>query len=246
MNEQWNTDENPTFGDLNITTASLSLTPVKVMTISPNGVSNSTETISAQALDVYKTFLKPKRQASAIERAIIVKVFDTGLHLTLEIFENPDGVVARAVLGFLVIPISLALCKLALGLVADLVFGPLLGDELLGDDFGHTFYLDSGSYRLGQFCARFIIKATARDRDGRIIAFKPETLKAIANALLDPLLQAAGNLKNDIYAVGGRVMGPDAVNGTGETVALGDWGLMVEPAPERVHDEPQPARPDKS
>ena len=107
----------------------------------------------------------------------------------------------------------------------------------MADELGHVLYLDSGSYRLGQLSARFIIKATARDNEGQIIAFRPETLKAIANALLDPLLQAAGSLKDDIYAVGGQIMGPDPVNKTKETVALGVWRLAVEPAPEIVHDE---------
>ena len=104
------------------------------------------------------------------------------------------------------------------------------------DIIGEAKYLDSGSYRLGQLTARFIIKATARDRDGRLIAFNRKTLRAITDALLEPLASAAGNSEQS-YAVGGKVMETNLVNGTSHFVPRGVWKLSTESTPGILHDE---------
>ncbi|KAL8713838.1 MAG: hypothetical protein Q9225_006672 [Loekoesia sp. 1 TL-2023] len=228
-------DQQTTFTDFStIDNARIPLTPVKVMTISPNGVTNSTEVISPHALDIYNSSLVttlPKRQASPIGREMIMKVFDSGVFLTMEILRDPDGLVARAMISLLIIPFAQAYCKLAMGLIAGLVFEPWVGDLL-----GELYQLDSGSYRLGQLSGEFIIKATARDEEGNLIAFKAETLKAVVNALLGPLIQTEDK-KEPIYAMGGEILGPDPVNRTEGVVPLGTWELRVEPTPAIVHDE---------
>lgn len=73
--------------------------PVKIMTISPIGIFNSTEIINPRALDMYHNYIAhdvPKRALSttSFEREIILKVFDTGYYLTLEILGNPAGMPA--------------------------------------------------------------------------------------------------------------------------------------------------------
>ena len=79
------------------------------------------------------------------------------------------------------------------------------------------------------------MESTARDREGRLIAFKAETLKAMIYALLEPL-QSLG-VGEQVYAVGGEILGPDVVNGTGKVVKVGVWELRADPAPPLIHDE---------
>ena len=228
-------DQQPTSTGSSATNAAhIPVGPVEIMTITPQGVNNSTEIISPNALDIYRHNLAshvPKRQASSIERDIIMKVFDSGYFLTVEIRRNPDGIVARTMTLFLAVTIWLGLCKLALGLVAGLLL-----DSWAVSTLGEFYRLDSGSYRLGQLSARFILQATARDHEGKLVAFKMVTFKEIATALLEPLLQVQGR-QEPAYAVGGEILGPDPVNGTGKVVPLGTWEIDVEPAQAINHDE---------
>ncbi|KAL9004498.1 MAG: hypothetical protein Q9188_002700 [Gyalolechia gomerana] len=192
------------------------------MTISPKGVTNSTEIISPQALDVYKTdpaTTLPKRQLGG---EVLMRVFNTGFYLTVRILRDDDGFLHRTAVGLMMVPVLIALGRWALGVIAGLLFPPRVGDEL-----AEIYRLESGSYRLGHLTARFLIKATGRDRNGRLVALKSETYKTIANAILEPLIQMNGG-QAPIYSMGGEVLGPDSVNGTEVTVKLGEWELRVE------------------
>lgn len=158
-------------------------TPVQVLTISPTGVINSTEVISPDALDIYRNSQvepHPKRQTSSLEREVILKVINTGLYVTLHIFRDPNGEGRRTLAVFFTVVIFLSLSQFALGLLAELVLGS-------GSDGAAKVYgIDSGSWHLGQMSARFVMKTTARDPHGNLIAFDPKTWEAIANAILEP------------------------------------------------------------
>ena len=213
--------------------------PVQIMTISPTGVSNSTEIISPHALDIYQDYIAhdiPKRELSttSIERELILKVFDTSYYLTLAILRDPAGMPARALGAFLTAAVWLGLCKFAmrflLGLTAGFHFDPQVADLV-----AEIYEIDSGSYRLGRLSARLIMEATARDSNGRLIGFKPDDLKAFAETLLMPLQKA--DKAKEIYAVGGKILRLDTVNGTARMVTVGRWELKLEPAPATSHDE---------
>ena len=229
-----NADQESSYVEVSKTNTPLVLSaPVQIMTISPTGVTNSTEIISPNALDIYRHKMGtafPKRQASSIEREIIMKVFNTGLYVSVHILRNPDTIAARTTALFFAIVIFLALCKFALGAVGEMVFGSWIADSLK-----ETYQLDSGSYRLGQLSARFIMRVTARDHEGHLIAFDAKTWQALANTILEPL-QSAG-MGKETYAVEGNIRGPDPVNGTGQMVTLGEWQMNVAPTPAVVHDE---------
>ncbi|KAL8831320.1 MAG: hypothetical protein Q9170_005345 [Blastenia crenularia] len=143
-------------------------------------------------------------------------------------FPRPGG--GNTAMGFMTYPIMLALGRLTLGLIAGLVF-----DDWAVNQLGQVYHLNSGSYRLGALSARFVLKATARDDEGKLIAFKPETLKAAANALLAPFIEVRGTV-GSLYVMSGEIVGP-AVNGSGEIVPLGMWKLVVGPSASTVHDE---------
>lgn len=88
-----------------------------------NGVIHFNEVIDPDPLEIFRNSpeaILPKRQAPSVERAVILKVFDTGFYLSLEILRNPNGTLARTMTGFLVVPIWLVLCKSAVGLIAGL------------------------------------------------------------------------------------------------------------------------------
>ncbi|KAL8699004.1 MAG: hypothetical protein Q9201_006250 [Fulgogasparrea decipioides] len=200
-----------------------STTPVQIMTVSPSGVTNSTEVISPHALDMYSNSLAPtlpKRQASSMEREMIVRVLNAALYVSLRILREPDGTVINAIAGLVATSIVAALGRLALGLLGELVFGSYTSGIL-----GEMYHLDSGSYRLGQLSARFIMRTTARDRRGKPIGFAAKTWDALARALWRPLQSVPQN--KEMYAVGGEIMGVDPVNGTGRRVKLGEWQLRV-------------------
>lgn len=234
------TDQETTYTGFNTIDSPLnSGKPVQIMTISPTGIYNSTEIINPGALDIYRIYLAhdiPKRALSttSIEREIILKVFDTGYYLTLAILRNPAGMPARALVVFLTAAVWLGLCRFAmrflLGLTAGFLFDPQVADRV-----AEIYEIDGGSYRLGRLSARLIMEATARDHNGKLIGFKPDDLKAFAEALLAPLQKA--DKGEEIYAVGGKILGLDSVNGTARMVTLGHWKLNVEPAPATVHDE---------
>ncbi|KAL9595178.1 MAG: hypothetical protein Q9219_006601 [cf. Caloplaca sp. 3 TL-2023] len=208
--------------------------PVPIMTVTPNGTINSTEVVNPNALDMYKDALitsLPKRQASSMEQVMALKVYDTGYYLTMGIRNQEGEMLRRAQVSFLAIPITLSLCRWVLGLLARAVFEPWVSDLA-----GESSLLDSGSYRLGQMSARFILHVTARDHEGKLVAFKKEVLKAMVNTLLVPLTRIQGQIA-PIYAMGGEILGPDPVNGTAGVVTLGAWELTVDPAPAIVNDE---------
>ena len=217
----------------NADTSLIPTTPVQIMTVSPFGIINSTEIVNSNALDFYREYsvdALPKRQASSLEREIILKVLNTGLYITLHILREPDGIAARALALFFTVTIFLAICKLALGSLAEFAFGSW-GSNALGKLYG----LDSGSYYLGQLSARFIMKSTARDSTGKIVAFSPTTWEALAKAILVPLQSVSKT--EEVYAMGGNISGPDPVNGTDKLVILGEWQMKVGPRPITVHDE---------
>ncbi|KAL8938245.1 MAG: hypothetical protein Q9216_004005 [Gyalolechia sp. 2 TL-2023] len=196
--------------------------PVQVLTISPQEITNSTEIISPQALDVYKTSPEttlPKRQ---LEGEVLMRVFNTGFYLTLRIIVHANEIVQRAAVGFLMIPLLIALSRWAVGVIVGLVLKPYAADML-----AEIYSLESGSFRLGHLTARFFIRATARDSEGRLVALKAETYKAIANAILEPLTRIKDS-QEPVYSVGGDIFGPDSVNGTVGTVKLGEWELRVD------------------
>jgi len=229
------TDQEPTFPKVrSMEPPPTTTTPVQIITISPTRVINSTEIISFNALDIYNSSQLtslPKRQASALEREVILKVYNTALYVTLHILRNPDGRITRTVKVFFIAVIYVAVCKFALGVLAELVFGSSGGNHL-----GEIYGFDSGIWRLGQLSARFVIKATARDYDGRLVSFDARTWEAIATTVLEPLKMA--NKGQEVYAVGGELRGPDPANNkTGQVVKLGEWQLTVEPVPANVHDE---------
>ncbi|KAI4184210.1 MAG: hypothetical protein L6R41_004911 [Letrouitia leprolyta] len=217
-----NANQDLTSTDLGVADASpIPPTPVQVLTISPTGAVSSTEVVSSQALDVYKTnppTTLPKRQMGGD----VLRAFGTGLFFTVRILRGNDGLVHQATVALMITPILIALCKWALGAIAGIFFEPWLGDEL-----AKLYRLESGSYRLGQYTGRFLIYGTARDREGRLVALDIDTYKATAYAIVDPLLQISDR-QMQIYSMGGEVLGPDSVNGTGKTVILGKWELRVE------------------
>lgn len=207
---------------------------MQIMTISPASVINSTELISPHSLDIYSTSqlaTLPKRQASALEREVILEVYNTALYVTLHVLRHPDGWISRTVVVFFIVVIHIAICKYSLGLLAESVFGHWGGNHL-----GEMYGFDSGIWRLGQLSARFMMKATAQDREGGLFPFDTTQLEAIATTLLKPL-ELAGK-GEEVYAVGGEVRGPGPANNmTGEIVKLGEWQLTAEPVPAGVHDE---------
>lgn len=229
------TDQDPIFANArSMEPPPTTPTPLHIMTISPTGVINSTEVISPDALDIYGTSQLtrlPKRQASALEREVILKVFDTALYMSLHILRNPDGLISRTVVIFFVVVIFVALSQFALGILGEMLFGSRASNQL-----GEIYGLDSGSWRLGQLWARFVVKTTARDHNDRLVSFDARSWEAIATALLEPL-KIAGNGEK-VYAVGGEVRGPDPANNrTGEVVKLGEWQLTAEPVSAGIHDE---------
>ena len=228
-------------------------TPTRVLAISPDGTTNTTEVICPSALDIYQGYLVPsypKRQISSVQHDMALKVFETGFYLTLRLLRYPDGgpdllpnadldhgilndpqgIPAQATVLYFITVIFLALARLAIGHAVGFAFEPWLCDVI-----GDIFVLDSGPYRLGQLSARFILRATARDGEGILVGFKVDTLRAMANALLGPLQNTSR--REWVYAVGGEILGPDSVNGTQEVVPLGIWELSVESTPKIVHDE---------
>ncbi|KAL8716941.1 MAG: hypothetical protein Q9181_008375 [Wetmoreana brouardii] len=210
-----------------------SATPIQIMTISPSGVTNSTEVISPHALEMYSSSLTPtlpKRQASSIEREIIVRVLNAGLYITLHILREPNGVATRAVAWMLAAAIFAALGRLGLGLLGELVFGSYASGVL-----GELYQLDSGSYRLGQLSARFIMRTTAWDLKGKPIGFTAKTWDALARAVLGPLQRKPQD--EEVYAMGGDISGVDPVNGTTRMVKLGEWRMKVGPTPWFVNNE---------
>lgn len=229
------TDQDPIFANAQSTEPPHTTpTPLQIMTISPTGVINSTEVISPGALDIYGTSQLtplPKRQASALEREVILKVFNTALSMSLHIFRNPDALITRTVVVFFVVVIFVAMSQFALGVLGELLFGSRASNQL-----GEIYGLDSGSWRLGQMSARFMIKTTARDHNDRLVSFDARTWEAIATTILEPVKTAGKG--EEVYAVGGEVRGPDPANKkTGEVVKLGEWQFIVEPVSAGTHDE---------
>lgn len=208
-------------------------TPVKVMTVSPIGITNTTEIISPNALDICKDSSMstlPKRQASSLERKVILKVFNTGLRVTARMHREPDGVLARVLPVFFVVAIILALSKFALGMIAELLIGSYAANAA-----GKFYGIDSGSYHLGQLSVRFVMKSTARDRVGNLVGFDATFWESLAETMLVPLKIA--DTTKEVYAVGGTLSGPDTVNGTDKMVKIGEWKMAVNQKPAVVHDE---------
>lgn len=216
-------DHHPIFADSDAIDAShIPQTPVEVQTISPTGTTNSTQIMSPWAFDIYKSrsaSTLPRRQVSG---DVLMRAFNTGFYLTVKILRDDDGFLHQAGLYLMLIPILIALGRWALGVIAGFVFEPWVVDKL-----ADIYRLESGSYRLGQMTGQFLIQATARDREGRLVALKADTYKTIANAILGPLTQI-NDTQKPIYSMGGEVLGPDPVNGTEKTVILGKWELRVQ------------------
>ncbi len=229
------TDQEPIFANVSsLAPAPTTSTPLQIMTISPTSVINSTEIISPDVLDIYSTSqlaTLPKRQASALERQVILKVYNTALYVTLHILRHPDGWISRTVVVFFIVAIYVAVCKYSLGVLAELVSGSWGGNHL-----GEIYGFDSGIWRLGQLSARFMMKATSRDREGRLASFDATQWEAIATTIVAPLKLAGKG--DEVYAVGGEIRGPDPANNkTGELVKLGEWQLTAEPVLAGIHDE---------
>lgn len=232
------TDQESSFANVNpADNASVPATPVKIITVSPTGVTNTTGLINPNALDFYKAALATlfsKRQVSSFEREIILKVFNKSLWLSLHILRDPgERMTACALVIFIISVIGLAICKLSLGLLAEVLLG-LWSSDRLGGLLEYN-RIDSGSYRVGRLAARFIMRTTARDDQGDLLTFSVATWRDLANTILKPLRRLGTG--EEVYSMGGEIRGPNPEDGSGKVETLGEWQMVVEPAPEIVHDK---------